>query len=212
MSLDVAEIFHSIQGESSHSGWPCVFVRLAGCNLRCTWCDTQYAYAGGKIMSVAEAVERVRAFGCARVEVTGGEPLLQEQTPELVARLLHKGHLVLIETNGSQNISLVPPGAVIIMDVKPPSSGESGAMDRDNFNRLRPGDELKFVIAGFEDYKWAAALIREAGPFQCVVHFAPVFGVLDPSVLVGWILKDRLNVRLNLQLHKYIWPPETRGV
>lgn len=211
--LRVSEIFHSIQGESTYAGLPCVFVRLAGCNLRCRWCDTAYAFHGGRAMSVLEIAEEVAGFGCDVVEVTGGEPLLQPEAVPLLAELLRRGHRVLIETGGSLPIDEIPEGIVRVVDVKCPGSGETEANRWDNFRSLRATDEVKFVVADRGDYDWAAAKVRELGlASRCTVLFSAVSGELDPGVLGRWILADRLPVRLQLQLHKVLWPGADRGV
>jgi 7-carboxy-7-deazaguanine synthase len=212
VSLLISELFASIQGESSFAGYPCTFVRLTGCNLDCAWCDTAYAREGGERMEVEEIVARVADLGLSLVEITGGEPLLQDETPRLAAGLLAQGLTVLLETNGSQDISRVDPGVVTIMDVKCPSSGQDKANDYRNFLRLRSHDQVKFVIADRKDYEFATSLLDRIGPAPREVHFSPAFGMLDPRLLSEWMVADRLRVRLNLQLHKYIWPPETRGV
>jgi 7-carboxy-7-deazaguanine synthase len=211
--LKVTEIFHSIQGESTHAGRACVFVRLTACDLRCRWCDTEYAFTEGAPRSVDEVIEAVRGFACTLVEVTGGEPLLQPETPELCRRLLAEGYEVLIETGGHRDISVLPDGVKVILDLKCPGSGESEQNDWANLERLRPGGEVKFVIADRRDYTWAREVVRErglAGRFP--VLFSPVFGELDYEDLAGWILEDRLPVRFQAQLHKHIWAPDLRGV
>lgn len=215
MTLKVNEIFYSIQGESSFAGYPCVFVRLTGCNLRCSYCDTQYAYVEGEELAISPLVKRVRAFECPLVEITGGEPLLQNETPELIYTLLNEGHTVLLETNGSLDISPVDFRCVRILDVKCPSSGQSPCNDLTNLQRLSSRDEVKFVIGDRADYDYARQILRElAGrsPEVSCVHFSPVFGKMKPDTLAGWILDDHLPVRLQLQLHKIIWDPQLRGV
>jgi 7-carboxy-7-deazaguanine synthase len=211
--LKINEIFHSIQGESTHAGSPCVFVRLTGCNLRCVWCDTAYAFHAGSTMTVEEVVERVERFGCRLVEITGGEPLLQPEVVPLMKRLLARGHDVLVETGGSLPIEVVPEGVRRIVDVKCPGSGEAERNRWENLDRLREGDELKFVLAGREDYDWAVRQIenrRLAG--RCPLLFSPAHGELEPATLARWVLEDRLPVRLQLQLHKVLWPQVLRGV
>ena len=215
MALDICEIFYTIQGESSYAGSPCVFVRLSGCNLRCRWCDTQYAYEPGKKMSIDDIVQKVLEYGCPMVEITGGEPLIQEQTPELVEALLERGFLVLMETNGSQDISKVNDRCTRIVDVKCPSSNMSEHNDMQNLARLSDKDEIKFVIANRKDYAFAKKNVRFLdldGYRMNLIHFLPVFKEIEPDVLAKWILKDRLDVRLALQLHKIVWDADKRGV
>ncbi len=215
MALRVNEIFHSIQGESGYAGWPCVFVRLTGCNLRCSYCDTRYAYEEGTFMTIPEIAAKIACYGCPLVEVTGGEPLIQEDTPELIGGLLDSGHTVLLETNGSRDISLVDARCIRIVDFKCPSSGEEHSNDFDNIRRLQPHDEIKCVIGNRADYEFAKDIVRLAhtdGRKGTTVHFSPIFGKLEAKQLVEWILADRINVRLNVQLHKIIWGPDRRGV
>ena len=215
MALRVNEIFYSIQGESSYAGRPCVFVRLTGCNLRCSYCDTQYAYDEGEELEVDEIALRVASHQCALVEVTGGEPLIQKDTPVLIRRLLEEGFEVLLETNGSQDMSEVDERCVKIVDIKCPSSGEADKNGLENLSRLTDKDEIKYVIGSREDYEYARKILDVMGlnPFRMnPVHFSPVFGQMDPRILAEWILEDRINVRLHLQLHKIIWDPEQRGV
>lgn len=211
--MNVSEIFRSIQGESSFAGLPCVFIRLAGCNLRCRYCDTQYALEGGDPMSLEEIIRQVTLFGVDLVEVTGGEPLFQEETPDLVAALLEHGHKALVETNGSMDVSVLPEGAVRIMDIKCPSSGENHRVLWENVWKLSPKDEVKFVIADRLDYEWAAAIIAEQLAHRNVrILLSTVYGELPPRNLVKWMLEDRIKARFQLQLHKYIWPHDSRGV
>lgn len=212
MSLQVCETFLSIQGESSHAGWPCAFVRLTGCNLRCRFCDTRYAYEGGTARSMEDLAAEVQDMGCRRVEITGGEPLLQDETPELAARLAALGLTVLVETNGSLDIRALPQQTIAIVDMKGPSSGEAERMDLENLDRLRPRDEVKFVLADRSDYRHMLALLPRIDADRNVVNVSAVFGVLAPRELAAWILADGLNLRLNLQQHKHIWPPDKRGV
>jgi 7-carboxy-7-deazaguanine synthase len=213
MTLMVNEIFHSIQGESLYSGRPCVFIRLTGCNLRCTYCDTTYAYDEGGPRSIDDIMETVQAYDCSLVEVTGGEPLLQAETPRLVERLISEGHEVMLETNGSLDISPVNPDCVKIVDVKCPSSGASGLNRYENFSLLTDRDQLKFIIGDATDYDYARGMLHRLPPqFQHHhVLFSPVSTVLSPDTLGEWILRDRLSVRLHLQLHKFIWPDVERG-
>lgn len=212
--LTINEIFHSIQGESTHAGRPCVFVRLTACDLRCRWCDTPYAFHEGRRMTVDEVVADVEARGCPVVEVTGGEPLLQPDVYPLMQRLLDSGKTVLIETGGHRSIAQVPPGVIRIVDVKCPGSGESEKNDWSNLAHLTASDEMKFVIADRADYDFAREVIRRERLDEKVaaVLFSPVHGELDPKQLAEWVIADRLPVRVQLQVHKYIWSPETRGV
>jgi 7-carboxy-7-deazaguanine synthase len=212
--LTVNEIFHSIQGESSYAGQPCVFVRLTACDLRCAWCDTPYSFHEGTKMSLDDVVAAVERTGCPLVEVTGGEPLLQKEVYPLMERLVGAGKRVLLETGGHRSIEHVPPSVTIVMDVKCPGSGEAARHDPDNLARVRPHDEVKFVIRDRADYDFAREVVQREGLAGRVaaVHFSPVHGVMDPKTLSEWVLGDRLPVRVQLQLHKYIWSPETRGV
>lgn len=213
--MRITEIFLSIQGESSYAGRPCVFVRTTGCNLRCVWCDTEYSFHGGRTMSVDEIVAEVRRVGgaCRLVELTGGEPLLQKEIGILATRLLDGGYEVLCETGGSLPVDRLPAEVVKIVDVKCPGSGEAEANDWSNLARLDPGrDELKFVIADRSDYEWAAGVVRTRELGRFTVHFSPAFGRQDPTTLAEWILADGLPVRLNLQIHKFLWDPAARGV
>jgi 7-carboxy-7-deazaguanine synthase len=212
LSLQVCETFLSIQGESSFAGWTCAFVRLAGCNLRCRWCDTAYSYEGGTARSVDDLVAEARDSGCRLVEITGGEPLLQAETPELAARLAGHGLTVLVETNGSLDISVLPPEAIAIVDMKGPTSGQAARMDLDNLSRLRARDEVKFVVADRDDWAHMLSLLPLVDMARNTVNVSPLFGTLAASELATWILADGLGVRLNLQQHKYIWPPDARGV
>ncbi len=212
--LTINEIFHSIQGESTHAGRPCVFVRLTACDLRCRWCDTPYAFHEGRKMSVDEVVADVEARGCPVVEVTGGEPLLQADVYPLMQRLLDAGKTVLIETGGHRSIAQVPDGVVRIMDVKCPGSGEAVSNDWSNLALLKPTDEVKFVIADRADYEFAREIVQRETLSERVaaVLFSPVHAELDARQLAEWVIADRLEVRVQLQMHKYIWSPETRGV
>ncbi len=212
--MKVCEIFTSIQGESTYAGLPCTFVRLSGCNLRCLYCDTKYSYEDGIEMSRDDVMDRVRLAGVSLVEITGGEPLMQkEETLMLVRGLLDEGYEVLIETNGSFDIGEIDKRAVIILDVKTPGSGEGDAMNFTNFERLKPSDEVKFVICDRADYEWSRELITKFGlKGRAKVLFSPALGMIAPAKLAGWIVEDRLQVRLNLQIHKYVFGPEERGV
>ena len=212
--LIINEIFHSIQGESTYAGAPCVFVRLTACDLRCTWCDTPYAFTEGRKRTVAEVVEEVATFGCPLVEVTGGEPLLQEDVYPLLSVLRDRGLTVLLETGGHIGVERVPDGVVKIIDVKCPGSGESARNHWPNLDLLGPADEVKFVIGDRADYEFAREVVRRhqlAGRCAAVL-FSPVHDVLAPPELASWMLADRLPVRLQLQVHKYIWGAHARGV
>ena len=212
--LTINEIFHSIQGESTHAGRPCVFVRLTACDLRCSWCDTPYAFHEGSKMTVEDVVSRVRAYGCEVVEITGGEPLLQKDVYPLMERLLGEGRTVMLETGGHLSVDDVPDGVVRVIDVKCPGSGESGSVHWQNLDRLRPTDEVKFVVKDRADYEYARDVVAKYGleGKAAAVLFSPVHGVMNARELAEWILADRLSVRLQLQAHKYIWDPSTRGV
>lgn len=212
-SLRVCEIYRSIQGESSFAGWPCTFVRTAGCELRCSYCDEPRALSGGERISIEELLSRVRRLGTRLVELTGGEPLQQQSTPELVRRLLDQEYRVLVETGGHRDISVLDPRAHVILDLKTPGSGMSERNDLENLCRLRPGGELKLVLCDRSDYEWARDLVRKHDlEARFPVHFSPVYGQLVPAELSAWILEDGLQVRLNLQLHKLIWGADATGV
>ena len=212
--LTVNEIFHSIQGESTQAGRPCVFVRLTACDLRCSWCDTPYAFYEGRKMSLDDVMAAVDAYGCSLVELTGGEPLLQKDVYPLMERLLASGKTVLVETGGHLSVANVPPAVHKIVDVKCPGSGEAHRMDWSNLDRLSPTDEVKFVVRDRTDYEYARAVVsrHELDRKVGAVLFSPVHGVLDPRTLSEWVLADRLPVRVQLQVHKYIWDAQTRGV
>lgn len=214
--LIVNEIFTTIQGETSLTGWPMLFVRFTGCPLRCTFCDTAYAYEEGTQMSIDQLMERIRAADMDTIHLTGGEPLIQQDLPQLVDRLLAENHHVVIETGGSRPIvSFCKPGVHIMLDIKTPGSGMDRHNHEENFRFMRSGmDEFKFVICDRSDYKWALDLIRDKELDQsgCVINLSPVFPELEPRTLAAWILEDRLQVRLNCQMHKFVWPDKTRGV
>jgi len=214
MSLMVNEIFYSIQGESTYAGCPCIFIRLTGCNMRCTYCDTQYAYEAGAILSLDAIMKKIAEFPCRLVEITGGEPLLQRETPNLISHLIESGYRILMETNGSFNIDCVDSRCIKIVDVKCPGSGEEGTCDLDNLNRLNPGDQVKFVICHRKDYEYARRTCDRIPNKISASHilFSPAAGRMDPAELSQWILKDGLDVRLHLQLHKILWPHQDRGV
>ena len=211
--MKVCEIFASIQGESTYAGLPCVFVRMTGCNLRCNFCDTTYAYEEGSEISENEILQSVNGYGINLVEITGGEPLLQKEVFPLIEKLLDNNYSVLIETNGSVSIKDVDERAVIIMDIKTPKSGMFEKMDLLNLKYLRHKDEVKLVIADRPDYEWAREFIKDYGLKDiCKILLSPAYGDIPPADLSRWILEDNLPVRLNLQLHKYIYGPYERGV
>ena len=211
--MKISEIFKSVQGESSYAGWPCVFVRLSGCNLRCSYCDTPYAYGEGTAMSVDEVLQKVEAYLCPLVEITGGEPLLQDDVYPLSRLLLNSGYKVLVETNGSVDISRLDEGVVRIVDIKCPDSGMSKRMEWDNMGRLRPNDETKFVISSRQDYDWARSIIRKYDlPERATVLISNAHGKLDAQTVAEWMLADNLKARFNLQLQKYIWKSAQRRV
>ena len=213
MTVKVNEIFYSIQGESTYSGMPCVFIRLSGCNLRCSWCDTAYAYDDGFDIIIDDILKQVKKFNCRLVEVTGGEPLLQAGTPVLIERLLNKGYEVLLETNGSLDTTGIDERCIKIIDVKCPSSGESKKNRLENLKRLNPLDQLKFVIETRDDYAFAKKILKEVPAISGNrVLFSPVSKKLKPSLLAEWILDDGLEARLHLQIHKIVWPDIKKGV
>lgn len=211
--LRVTEIYASVQGESTHVGRPCVFVRLTGCNLRCTWCDSAFTFTGGEWRDLEDVVAEAHAYGIRLVEVTGGEPLVQKNAPRLMQRLIDLGHEVLLETSGSRSIAEVPEPVRVILDFKPPDSGEARANLWSNVARLRPHHEVKFVIASRRDFEWSRDVVREHDlASRCEVLFSPVWDAVAPRELVDWILAERLPVRFQLQMHKVVWPPDQRGV
>lgn len=212
--LTVNEIFFSLQGESTYVGQPCVFVRLTACDLRCSWCDTPYAFSEGHKRSVDDVTDEVASFGCRLVEVTGGEPLLQEDVYDLMSHLLADGCTVLLETGGHRSIARVPAGVVAIVDVKCPGSGEGDKHDWENLDRLRPHDEVKFVLKDRADYEFARDVVARYALFSraAAVLFSPAHGILEPRDLAAWVLADHLPVRVQLQVHKYIWGADARGV
>jgi 7-carboxy-7-deazaguanine synthase len=212
--ITINEIFYSVQGESTYAGQRCVFVRLTACDLRCSWCDTPYAFHEGRKRSLDDVLAEVDRFDCRLVEVTGGEPLLQEDVYALMNALLDRGKTVLLETGGHRSTARVPESVVTIVDVKCPGSGEAEKMDWHNLARLRPHDEVKFVVKDRADYEYARNVIatHHLASRAAALHMSPVHGVLSPRELSEWVLADALPVRVQLQLHKYIWDPSTRGV
>jgi 7-carboxy-7-deazaguanine synthase len=223
--LLINEVFHSIQGESTRAGLACVFVRLRGCHLRCAWCDTTYAFDEGQSMDVAEVLDRALAYPAQLVEITGGEPLLQDGVHDLMTRLCDAGRTVLIETSGACDISRCDPRVIRIVDFKPPGSGQCDRNDLANIGRLRDHDEVKFVIGDRHDYEWSCQLIKQhhLANKAAAILFAPAFHAapdkyitghpgLSPATLAAWMLEDDIPARLQLQLHKSIWDPSTRGV
>lgn len=210
----MSEVYASVQGESTHVGKPCVFVRLTGCNLRCTWCDSTFTFTGGVHRDWEDVAQEAHALGIHTVEITGGEPLVQRNAIPLMQRLVELGHEVLLETSGSRDIGPVPAEVHVILDLKPPDSGEVEANLWSNVALLRPHHEVKLVIASRRDYEWARAVVAEHGLAERVaaVIFSPAWGLVDLAALAGWIVEDRLPVRMGLQLHKVVWDPEARGV
>lgn len=213
-SVVVKELYLSLQGESSHQGLLCAFVRLTGCHLRCSYCDSEFAFRGGERLKNAEVLARVRALQTPMVEVTGGEPLLQPGVYPLMQSFLDAGLTVLLETSGAIDVRHVPDAVHAIVDLKTPSSGEADRNDLRNFDSMDARDELKFVLGSREDYEWSREMIRthrlDARPFGLL--FSTVFGKLAPKQLAEWVIADRLPVRFQLQQHKYVWPPDERGV
>ena len=212
--LTINEIFYSIQGEATRAGEPCVFVRLTACDLRCSWCDTPYAFYEGRKQALEDVVAEVEQHRCRLVEITGGEPLLQDDVYPLMERLMERGHTVMLETGGHRPLSRVPAAVIKIVDVKCPGSGEVDKNHWDNLAMLSGHDEVKVVIKDRADYEFAREVIARHGllPRVAAVLLSPVHGVLDPRILSEWMLEDHLQARLQLQLHKLIWSPDTRGV
>lgn len=211
--LKVNEIYFSIQGEGTKAGLPCVFIRLTYCNLRCTYCDTEYAFYEGKDMTTEQVLEEVKKYGCNLVEVTGGEPLIQKECIPLMTELCNLGYEVMIETGGSLPIKNIDPRVKVIMDLKCPSSKMTKKNHYDNISYLKDFDEVKFVIGTREDYEWSKQMIEQYQlDKKCIVLFSPVFGSIEPVNIVDWLLEDKLNVRFQLQMHKFIWDPATKGV
>lgn len=210
--MRITEIYQSIQGESSYSGLPCVFIRTTGCDLRCSWCDSEFAFYGGENLSISQIIERIKAFPARLVELTGGEPLLQKDLPKLALELLELGYKVMIETGGHRDVSVLDERVIKIMDIKCPASGESGKNLWSNLEHLTNQDEIKFVIADRKDYEWAKEVIKKYNLEKFPLLFSSVYDKLEPKLLVEWILADSLDVRFQLQTHKFIWPPQARGV
>jgi 7-carboxy-7-deazaguanine synthase len=211
--MRITEIFHSIQGESTYAGQPCVFIRLTGCPLRCTWCDTEYAFYGGQEVSDTDILAKIQTFDCPLVEVTGGEPLAQPGCFPFISKLCDAGYTVLIETSGAIDITAVDPRAHVILDIKCPGSGMTDRMHWPNVQKLAAKDEAKFVLADRADYDWARDVVTQHDlAYRCTVLFSPVFGALELRHLAEWVLADRLPVRVQTQLHKLIWTPDMRGV
>jgi 7-carboxy-7-deazaguanine synthase len=213
--MRVTEIFYSIQGESSFAGLPCVFVRLTWCNLRCVWCDSEYTFTGGAEMTVDQVIEKVRGFDCKLVEITGGEPLVQKrECAELVKRLCDEGFTVLVETGGSLDAGVLDHRSIKILDVKCPGSGEADRNYWANLENLNPRDEIKFVVKDRADFEYTLDVVKKysLNNREPYLLFSPVWGELDLKVLAAWILQSRLRARMQLQLHKYIWGPDVKGV
>lgn len=213
LQVKINEIFKSIQGETTFQGLPSIFIRITGCNLRCNWCDTKYAYYDGVDYSVDEILKIVEKYHCKYIVITGGEPLIQKETPVLVEHLIKGGYKVLVETNGSMDISVLHPDTFKIVDIKCPGSGMTEKMLWQNIGYLSPHDEVKFVVADYNDYHWIKSIITSFKlPDICTVLISPAYGLLDPIILAEWIINDNLPVRLQLQIHKYIWGPDARGI
>ena len=213
MSLKINEIYFSIQGESSHAGRPCIFIRLTYCNLRCTYCDTEYAFHEGYVMEISEIMDKIKKWNCNLVEVTGGEPLFQDECIDLLNELKHLSYEVLLETGGSLPISDVPIEMIRIVDFKCPSSGMGKKNLWSIVNDLQRHDEVKFVIGDREDFDWAREMINKYSlNKKCTILFSPAFGEIEPYLIVEWILEENLPVRMQLQMHKQIWSPDEKGV
>lgn len=213
VNLKINEIFHSIQGESLLAGKPTVFVRTGTCNLRCTWCDTRYAYWRGTLMTVPAILEKVKEFGTEYVCITGGEPLGQRGTISLMQELLSRGYTVSLETNGSFSIKDVPLEVMKVIDIKCPESGESENMAWENFDLVRTHDQFKFVVANKKDFDWAETICKNHRLYEkCAVLYSPAYGLVKPADLAKWILESKSNVTMQMQLHKEIWGPKERGV
>ena len=213
MPLKINEIYYSVQGESTHAGRPCIFIRLTFCNLRCTYCDTEYAFYEGKDMEIDDIMSEIQQWDCNLVEVTGGEPLFQEECIDLLNELVISKYEVMLETGGSLSVSYVPKNVIKIVDFKCPSSGMEKKNLWSTVDNLQPHDEVKFVIGNREDFDWAKEKITEYSlDKKCTVLFSPTFGEIDPQQIVGWILAENLPVRMQMQMHKMIWNPDKQGV
>lgn len=214
MQLDICEIFYSLQGESSYAGLPCIFIRLSGCNLNCSWCDTLYAGKESQSIPFDQILNTIASFNCNLVEITGGEPLIQNSTPALISLLLEKNYQVLLETNGSKPIQGLDPGCIKIMDIKCPSSNESDRFLSENIHFLTAQDEIKFVIGSQKDYAFAKSFIEKnlMHISQTKIHLSPVFGQISFKDIAAWMIEDNLHARFSLQQHKIIWDPDQRGV
>ncbi len=210
--MRITEIYQSIQGESSFAGLPCIFVRTTGCDLRCSWCDSEFAFYGGEKFSLEQIIKKIQSFPIQLVELTGGEPLLQKDIPTLAYQLLELGYTVMIETGGHRDVSVLDPRVVKIMDIKCPASGESEKNLWSNLDYLTQQDEIKFVIANRSDYEWVREIINKYNLGRFRLLASPVYEKIQPQVLVEWILTDNLPVRFQLQLHKYVWAADQRGV
>ena len=212
LPMKVCEIFTGIQGESRFAGMPCTFIRMTGCNLRCSYCDTQYAYHEGDDLSEDSILNDVKKAGTRLVEVTGGEPLLQKGTGPLITRLIGEGFDVLVETNGSLPIHDIDKRATVILDIKTPGSGMSDKMDFSNIDHIKTSDEIKFVVTDMVDYEWSKdVIVKYDLTKRCHLLLSPAYGILDPQDLIEWMLEDRIHARLNIQIHKYIFGPDARG-
>ncbi len=214
IKIDICEIFYSLQGESTFVGLPCIFIRLSGCNLHCSWCDTDYANHESRAMTLDQILPQITSYHCRLVEITGGEPLLQNNTAHLISCLVEKNYRVLLETNGSRSIKNIHPACIKIMDIKCPSSNESDSFLHENIKFLTESDELKFVIADREDYEFAKSIIKNrlSRISRGKIHLSPVFGRIKPEMIARWMLDDHLDARLSLQQHRMIWCPDKRGV
>ena len=212
MKLKINEIYHSIQGESTYMGMPCIFIRLTYCNLRCTYCDTEYAFYDGKEMTIKEILSKIKSFNCKTVEVTGGEPLAQDGCIKLLNKLISEGYKVLLETSGSISITKVPNDIIKIVDFKCPSSKMEDRNLWSIVDELSDNDQIKFVIGDRDDYEWSCKMIEKHNLNRWVNLFSPVFDKIKPKTIVEWILEDGIDVRFQLQMHKYIWNPEKQGV